>query len=204
MNKRIAAVILVLVAGAATAAGLVFGRSGGASLKMPLDRVSASGTPIPVSSLSPRDRYVLGSVHASQGVRLLCAAEGKAFYLAETESGGSCFLTGPVGNPDQRFTSAGCLAAPDFPSAKTPILDDSSFMSQPNPTGRVIYLVALGGIAADGVARVGVTDAAGDYVSAPVHNNIYRLRPTSTDIAVRQLVAKDRTGRTIYSAELAP
>lgn len=183
--------------------GFFLSSKGDAGIKRPLDRVSARGVAVDPTSLSARDQAFLSSIGATTDVRLLGEVAQRAFYSAVTGSGANCFLTGPAGDVDAHFASGGCLTTADFPSATTPILDDSSFWS-PRPSNgvRIVELRVLSGFAADGVVSVGVIDATGDYVATPVRNNIYR-EVLAAPVIARELVAKSKDGHVVYRARLA-
>lgn len=201
VSKRLAFSLVLLLCGAAVAVGLADGRAVDVGGKSELERISTPGAPVPVSSLSARDLFVLHSVRAVGHVRRIGISGEVAYYLADGEDGGTCVLSGWAGNHEVRFGSAGCQAAGAFPSDELPIFDRSGFRQEIGSPD--VHLDALGGVAADGVASVGVVDPSGEYVSAPVRGNVYWMRPAG-DVEARELVAKDRSGRIVYSFPLTP
>lgn len=156
------------------------------------------GSPVPPSSLTAKDRYVLGRVTPG-GARVGVIAEhdGRAFYVLRG-SGEVCYAVGPVGG-DPRLASAICPGAerPPFPSPERPILDRSVFeVTERNQ--QAPYVTRLEGFAADAVRRVAIVTVQGERHTAPVVDNVY----TSTRLpraTVREIVALDAAGHPLYA-----
>jgi hypothetical protein len=123
-------------------------------------------------------------------ITVMAVRDQKQFVRFASKDRGLCF---GVRNPDAAHFAFTCWN--DFPSRAHPILDESAFGAE---TGEPLHILGLQGFAADGVAAIDLTDAAGVMLTrVPVTGNVYNLQapPPST---VR-LVAVDAAGKTLFS-----
>ena len=85
---------------------------------------------------------------------------------------------------------------PRFPSADNPLLDMSTVGATSN--NRTMRFFHVGGIAADGVARVVVKDREGrGLLWLPVRDNVYDSGTTPLPAGAVQLDAQDAKGQTV-------
>ena len=93
-------------------------------------------------------------------------------------------------------------AAPYFPSQEMPLFDFSSVGMDDGDAE--MHYIRIEGVAADGVASVGLLDDNGATVERlPVHGNIYGAESLPTRSGVR-LVALDASGHVLGDASLSP
>jgi hypothetical protein len=184
--------VVVLVATAAFAANRLLDL---------FDRVSGSNELVSTSRFSLEDRRLLRRAGAIgvQSVKQLGSEGPLAYYAVRRKDGNTCFVTGPA-RDRPHLSSIDCPTFGRrfrFPSARTPILDHSVFGGRPP-----LHLTVLTGIAADGVARVGVLDQGGRVSSTRVHGNVY-YTTALPKTELRAIVALDAAGRRIYTLPLA-
>jgi hypothetical protein len=98
--------------------------------------------------------------------------------------------------PGDRHPFVGYSCAPDFPSPKRPLLDESVFGGG-SPEAPVV--TRLEGFAADGVASVEVVSVDGTRASTSVEDNVYMRTEDLPKEAVRSIVARDAEGSPIYT-----
>jgi hypothetical protein len=129
-------------------------------------------------------------------VTLLGTRDGQSFYRIENSTGAACYGVGDVHATDHLLGQI--LCAPDFPSAQKPILDFTVIHGgTANPAQDRVW--RSNGIAAAGVNSIAFQTADGRTVGAtPVVNGIYSVRAVPT-VHVTNLIAKDPTGKVIYS-----
>jgi hypothetical protein len=162
----------------------------------------SGGNDVPTSRLSREDRWLLKhrGVFYWRSIRFLGAGGTTAYYLITRAGGSSCVAVGllrnrpHIGSVDCQAPGAGA----EFPSTKRPILDRS--MYSVGSASRQ-WMLVLAGLAADGVARVGVVDAHGRLYSTPTVRHVYYLSDLP-DGPLRAIVASDAYGRRIYTLPL--
>lgn len=165
-----------------------------ASAPPALDTVSTRGTALDAASLLTADERALRRMtkpgaREFGAVSVLATLPDSTYYRLANAAGVDCYAVGPAGPNKLRFAQIGCM--PAFPSAQQPILDF---------TFGHAYVVA--GIAADGVAKIVLKDAAGGTVDeAPVHENVYSLPPAQRP-TVATLVAEDAAGNALYTEQM--
>lgn len=204
-RTTVAVVLVVLVAGIAA---LVLGVANGGATHKRVVRTSAAAVrvvsaPAPGSvALTDSDKQQLARLGQTvTDVAALGTRGGRAYYRIKNTSGPDCYAVGPAAmNTDYRLGQIEC--APDFPSAARPILDFTVVMGGLRPD-QPAHVFRSEGIAADGVADVGVLTPDGQLVDVhPVVNNIYSIvTPTSRDVS--ELVARDANGTVIYKLQIA-
>jgi hypothetical protein len=121
-------------------------------------------------------------------LRLVGTRRKLAFYVVDLRHGQHCYATGRA--PMKLFFSVVCPAGANaFPSTAAPVLDESIVDQRGN-------VLELAGLAATGVASVGLADASGVFARASVRGNVFAadvpLRPSSA------LVAFDNKGRAVW------
>jgi hypothetical protein len=173
--------------------------AGGATAFLPaerraLSRVSAHGTPFP---LPLHNRFAHGLVASGykRTAILLATRAGRNYFRLPLTNGQSAFGIGQVGLPSGVGEIIGA-GTPRFPSVDNPLLDMSTVGATRNrPRIRFLH---VGGIAADGVARVVVKDREGrGLLWLPVHGNVYDSGTTSVPAGSTQLDAQDTSGHTV-------
>jgi hypothetical protein len=160
--------------------------SSGSSGGPPFTTVSNRGTAF---TIPPAQMQRMGLTGYSAIARL--SSKGSEHYLRFTGGPRDCFANGRV-DRELPITVLKCSnAAPFFPSADRPILDMSVLEVDAQGSSRYLH---VGGIAADGVAEVGILNNAGKIVqTVPVTENVY----DSLDIergTIASLVALDANG----------
>jgi hypothetical protein len=153
-----------------------------------LSRVSSPGRPI---TLAPG---VIEKLHldAWSEISLLATKGTRHFYRFERPAGNPCFGTGRTDAPYPIGMISCRIAAPFFPSPEMPVLDLSVVSIEKGDTAR---FTRVQGIAADGVARVGILDADGNVAAEiPVENNVYSSDSVPRDTTAA-LVAVGADGR---------
>jgi hypothetical protein len=121
-------------------------------------------------------------------LRLIGTHRKLAFYVVDLRHGRHCYATGR--KPMRLFFSVVCPAGVNaFPSEAAPVLDESIVDQRGN-------VLELAGLAATGVASVGLADASGVFARAVVRGNVFvanvPLRSSSA------LVAFDDKGRAVW------
>jgi hypothetical protein len=159
-----------------------------------LSRVSTRGTPFPLPLRSPFVRHLIASGYERTAV-LLATRAGHNYFRFPLTNGRSAFGTGRVGLPSvvREIVGAG---KPRFPSTDNPLLDMSTVGATRD--GRGMHFLHVGGIAADGVARVVVKDREGrGLLWLPVRDNVYDSGTMPVPAGAVQLDAQDAQGRTV-------
>jgi hypothetical protein len=196
-KRAVVALVLVLLGGGGAIAGsLAFGSS------PPLQpwHVSNLGTAIPAGAVSAQGALQTMNLSGA-GVELMATRGDRAYYRI-VATGRTCYGAGPAG-PDYRLGQIGCTSG--FPSQSVPILDFSVIHGNMNPDNGTIYsswIYRSEGIAADGVAKVAITDPTGKVIAeTPVLDNIYSFGSPPAG-KVGALLAFGRTGKLIRSERL--
>lgn len=160
----------------------------------------SSGSPVSFDSFGRNDQALLTSLGADVQSTLIGALRGTAFYEFGARDGGVCWAFGSAvkGGLD--------VACSHGPSPLSQPLVDMSIVAFDPASGATggIHLVSLQGVAADGVAAVGVVTSDGASRTTPAINNVYRM--PDADIpsgAVTALVALDASGATVWADPIA-
>lgn len=207
MRKKRTAFVSAIVAGAiGLAIAFAFARPGfggtahgrlqlSQTERAALSRLSArDGIPV---SLPPQAAAALAQAGYKQRAVLLATRGNLRFFAFESTSPSQrdCMGTGHVGDPTLYGVIMCRFAAPFFPSPAMPILDVSLVdISNANPTPHYLHMA---GFAADGVAEIGVLNAAGDVVqTVPVQDNVYYTDSLASG-TVAKLVALDAAGHVV-------
>lgn len=159
-----------------------------------LSRVSTRGTPFP---LPLRNRFVRGLIASGyeRTAVLLATRAGRNYFRFPLTNGLSAFGTGRVGLSSVVGEIVGA-GTPRFPSVDNPLLDMSTVGARRNR--RTMRFLHVGGIAADGVARVVVKDREGrGLLWLRVRDNVYDSGATPVPAGATQLDAQDAKGRTV-------
>jgi|GEM_PF-3204809 len=168
-----------------------------------------SGTPVSQKQLSPGDWRVLSAsnrgqpaslgLHSLRGVgvdaiKLIAQRDGLRFYVIDRTDGTRCYALG-LASSNRLFGQVSC-PGPTFPSRAKPILDLSTWQTQPG-TGQ--HIGRLVGFAADGIAAVALASLDGTvHDRTAVEDNVY-LRQAPTAAPTAAVVALDRTGHPAYT-----
>jgi hypothetical protein len=168
-----------------------------------------AGTPVAQKQLSPADWRVLSAsnrgkpaslhLHSLRGVgveriTLVAQREGLRFYVIERTDGTRCYALG-LAKSDALFGQVSC-PGPTFPSQSRPILDLSTWQTQPGAGQHIGRLV---GFAADGISAVALSSPDGTvHDRTAVEDNVY-LRQSPTTAATAAVVALDRNGHLAYT-----
>jgi hypothetical protein len=181
--------VVVLVGAIATvvAAGGAFSAGGPSG---PLTQVSNRGSSFDIAAAVKQHMGLDGY----GAINLIANTNGERYLRFSRTNGNDCYGSGSV-TGTLPVGVIKCDNGPSpFPSSSVPILDLS--VVQVNADNSSSY-VRVSGVAADGVSRIGVLNAAGQIVQTiPVTQNVY----DSTDIAagtVGALVALDSTGAVV-------
>jgi hypothetical protein len=153
----------------------------------PPPAVSAVGTH---AILTPADQHALSRFTTARltGAEVIASTDLRAFYRIDNAGGPPCFATGGTGPIAQHFDIIACPSS--FPSADHPLLDFT-----------VMHNGAVWrseGIAADGVAQVGLQTPTGVEDIVNVRSNTYEIT-TLPSGAVTAVVALDSAGQVIGS-----
>src|SRR5207244_3245614 len=128
------------------------------------------------------------------GIKLIAQREGLRFYVIERTDGTRCYGLGLAGS-GTLFGQVSC-PGPTFPSHSKPILDLSTWQTQPS-TGQ--HIGRLVGFAADGIAAVALASPDGTvHDRTVVEDNVY-LREEPTAAPTAAVVALDRDGHPVYT-----
>ena len=158
-----------------------------------LSRMSARGTPYPLPQHNPFVHSLIAKGYKPTALLLATRANRNYFQLPLT-NGQSAFGTGRVGLPSD-ITKIVRAGTPAFPSLDNPILDISTTAARDHGGIRFLH---VGGIAADGVARIVVKDREGrGLLWLPVRDNIYDSGTTPVPAGATHLDAQDVKGRTV-------
>lgn len=129
------------------------------------------------------------------GVRLIGSQSGLDFYVIDLRGGGHCYATGR-GDAGHLFSSVTCPGGTDFPSPTLPIMDES--VTGTNAPSEPMHVLQLAGLAATGIAAVGVANEDGSvYATTPVRDNVF-VNDNVPAQAVGPLVAYDVHGSVIW------
>jgi hypothetical protein len=190
MSKRTLLLLVVLCAAGASAAVAIAVRGANGSSRPDLFRLSTRGVRVtPTKGARAAFRV--------ESARLVAIRDGRAFYELDTPDG-RCFGVGSaasVGDP-------GGEACPDgtFPSPPRPTLDFSVYEGRVGDRDHMT-LFRIEGFAADGVAAVGVRNAAGHIaLRVAVANNVYALDRVPPGLS-GALVALDAQGGVISGTD---
>lgn len=158
----------------------------------PFSRISNRGARVEPKADKPGEREL-----TPRDVFLLRRGEGRAVYrIGTARAGETCFGAGAA---DQvgRLGQIVCGAS-GFPSRRLPIRDMSVYqLRRGEKKPRLFRLV---GVAADGVAEIGLLDTAGRVIArVPVERNVYLL--ASLPPAASAVAALDADGRTVYRSD---
>lgn len=190
MNRML---IAVLAAGTVVVSGVAAAIAAGSGSTVPGYAIS-SGIKVSSNSLPSEDRQLLGELGATGTITKVGSLGGVAFYTVDTAGGGRCYGFGSDSNGG---LSLGCATSPDL---QQPISDMSIVALDPNDADHRFELRAFQGIAADGIASVGVVDRNGQLYSTPVVSNVYRM--ASADVSRIQpaaFAAFDASGKRVYT-----
>jgi hypothetical protein len=157
----------------------------------PFARVSNRGTRVQPKAEKRGERE-----HVPRDVFLLRRAEGRAVYRIGGVRPGydACYASG-FANEIGRIGSLSCGRA-GFPSRRSPVFVMSAV--QLRPRDRKPQLLRLEGVAADGVAEIGLLGGGGIVVARlPVEANVFILAKPPAE-ATGGIVAFDDAGRVVY------
>lgn len=159
-----------------------------------LSRVSTRGTPFPLPVHDRFVRHLIAGGYEPTAV-LLATRAGRNYFRLPLRNGLSAYGTGRVGLPSGVGEILG-TRAPRFPSVGNPLLDMSTAgATRSRPAMRYLH---IGGIAADGVARVVVKDREGrGLLWLPVRDNVYDSVAAPVPVGAAQIVAEDAQGETV-------
>ena len=159
-----------------------------------LSHVSTQGTPYPLPVDDPFVRHLIAGGYERTAV-LLATRAGRKYFRLPLTNGLSAYGTGRAGLPSGVGLIVGG-GTPRFPSADNPLLDMSTVGATRN--SRTMRFLHVGGIAADGVARVVVKDREGrGLLWLPVRDNVYDSGVTVLPAGAVQLDAQDAKGQTV-------
>jgi hypothetical protein len=181
-----------------------------------------AGTPVSTKRLPLEEQRLLASMSSGKevlrtepnapalrqlprtvSIRLLANRAGYTFYVIDVKSRPKqrCLAIGHVGRP--RLLGFECSPLP-FPSPQRPVADFSMFnLNFKHYTGtRVARLV---GIAADGVAKVGLLDSHWKLIEpVPVVNNTYLHTTGLPTVTVTAIVGYTAEGKRVYCQDVVP
>jgi hypothetical protein len=183
----------LLVAGVtAGAVAWAFGSSSTVEKSTGLSTLSAQGTPVTLPPNDVRTKHLRGS-HVTK-VALLGTVGGRSFYRVGA-SAHPCYGAGRAGAAWPLGVIMCRNAPPYFPSPEMPVLD-LSVVGMDRGDAEMHY-IRVQGLAADGVASIGVVDRDGATVARlPVRGNVYGAESLPTATGVR-LVALDGNGHPV-------
>lgn len=173
------------------------------------------GTPVNSTQVPPMDLHVLSAMthgvsprlptsprddavrFKAASLRQLAVRDGRAYFAARAEDGGTCVAIGKTGG-EHLFGSITC--APDFPSSARPLLDESAWSGP----GTDAQIGRFEGFASDGVASVGLLVGDGRLTAVtPVEQNVYvRVDGLPTE-PVLGIVALGKGNEPIYTLCMA-
>jgi hypothetical protein len=180
----------VSLALALTAAAVVAGISGSATSSGDLTRLSNRGHV--TARVAPLTRRILLRAGAVGPVRTIAVRGTHRYYRVSRRSGRDCFGVGAKTPRGDHFSLV-CSAA--FPSPDRPILDSSVFGAE---AGESLHVITVEGFAADGVATIGLENAAGIVARRiPVIGNVYRLGTVPPGLV--RVVAFDADGKVLFA-----
>jgi len=199
---------LALFAGLATLATLIAVAAAGAlgnstpkiathlttAERVSLARVSATGSPIQLPSTDVRTTRLRAAGFSN--VTKIGTAGNASFFRVVSSSGRDCYGSGRTGAA-WPFAAIICsTAAPYFPSAANPILDQSLVGADSPSEG--LHFMSLQGVAADGVAAIQGLDPDGNtVVTTPVAANVYYEPAAKMPSNVVAIEAVDASGNVL-------
>jgi len=195
MKKTVAILTVGVACGVAAIFGaLVIAESSG-SASGRFERVSNIGAPVAASTPDLAALRSAGATGAT--LRVLGKRGDMHFFTALARQGGVCH---GLGTAPGRFAVIACpnentTSDNAFPSETHPILDFSARAFDPR-TGYTERVLSLAGVAADGIAKVGIIDDNGVRHLAPVEYNLYRA--PLPEVGAKALIALDESGREVY------
>jgi hypothetical protein len=161
--------------------------------------VSARGTKVALPAGDIRSKRLRGSGIAD--LTLLGTVGGRSIYRVG-DSAHACYGAGDADAAWPLGVIKCRNAAPYFPSQKMPLFDFS--MVGMDRGDAEMHYIRVEGVAADGVASVGLLDRDGATVERlPVHGNVYGAESLPTRNGVR-LVALDASGHVVGDAFPSP
>jgi hypothetical protein len=171
MKRLTAPVIVVALVAALGVIAAIAAAAGGAFSGAPpsdlLARVSNQGKPSAIQAAVKQRMGLDGYSSISE----VAARNGERYLRFSGGDSNDCYGNGAVAGALPVGVIKCVNAAPFFPSASKPILDLS--VVEVDSQGSSSF-VRVGGIAADGVAQIGIENAAGDIVQTiPVIGNVY-------------------------------
>jgi hypothetical protein len=163
--------------------------------KSTLSSVAATGTKITLPPADVRTKRLRGS--GISDLTLLGTVGGRSIYRVG-ESAHPCYGAGEAGAAWPLGVIKCRNAAPYFPSRQMPLFDFSTVRM--DRADAAMHYIRVEGVAADGVASVGVLDQNGETVERlPVQGNVYGAASLPTRTGVR-LVALDASGNVLGGA----
>jgi hypothetical protein len=198
-GKKALSLFVTLGAITALGAGSLAVAKGDSSSDQHFNRVSNLGQP--AGNLSEGELGMLADAGATaQAVRVLGTAGDFSLYVAPNASGASCFASAVAGTG---IGGVGCPAAGttfSFPSDSQPIFDMSISAIDPGTGSSTVG--GLDGVAADGIAEVGIIGPDGALTTTTdVQGNVYGRR-YSPAVDAKAIVALDARGREVYRKPL--
>lgn len=198
--KRRTAILSVLIASALAVGSLIvtsaLARGSGKS-QWHFDRMSNVGTQ--VAGVASKDVSTLVSGGATGALNRLGHKNQWVFYTSPGKSQGTCFGVGPESTGHIAILACPSPGASpnadEFPSDSVPVFDMSPIAGHPWIRNAQKFL-DLVGVAADGIAKVGVIDQSGTLYTTPVVDNYYSGDPP--DAWASALVAFDADGVEVY------
>jgi hypothetical protein len=207
-NSVLATVLAALVAAAAI--GAVSALAGGAhatksgrsvvlaklskSELRALAHTSAQGTPVTLPASDVRTDRLIAAGYRS--VSLLSTRAGRSYFRLATTGQHDCFGVGQAGSA-WPFGVISCrIAAPYFPSAQQPILDESVVGSDAGEAQ--MHFIHVQGFASDGIATINVLNDSGAVInSLPVVGNTYSSGSTALPTDAVAIEALDAGGNVL-------
>jgi hypothetical protein len=163
--------------------------------KPTLSTVAATGTKITLPPADVRTKRLRGS--GIGDLTLLGTIGGRSIYRVG-DSAHPCYGAGDTGAAWPLGVIKCRNAAPYFPSRQMPLFDFSTVGMDRGDAA--MHYIRVEGVAADGVASVGVLDQNGETVERlPVQGNVYGVASLPTRTGVR-LVALDASGNALGDA----
>jgi hypothetical protein len=190
-----------------------------------VDAFREEGKPVPVSSLTALDREALifmfcnrlelasppgkrpehRCLDGNPKIEEIANNGSRLYWRITFPDGRTCLASGLVrarrdtfGRGRSRIGSIGCPAR--VPTEKRPITTDDIAISIDAPGDRARILFARG-LAAAGVAEVGLVDKQGDVLKAPVEDRMYEIVPPS-DRSWVAIAAYDESGDELHRERL--
>jgi len=153
--------------------------------------------PVPLDRLrTPVERRRALVRSGLTGVRLIGSRAGLDFYVLDLRGGRDCYATGGGGR-GRLFSSVTCPSGSAFPSPTLPVMDESV-------TSEQSHVLRLAGLAATGVAAVGVAAPDGTVrAKTRVRDNVF-VNEHVPAAARGPLVAYDASGRVIWCSGANP